>query len=220
LALVRSTAAVADTCYSYDRNSRTYHYSTRLRLTKEAEISTLARQTEALSRATETSFGSGVGPFRFGATLAQVNALLPRPFNLAVPLPVAEEFKPAEVPYFWVPTTEFAPPSQNGSPFEALRAFQACWGGKSSSYVTFLFAQNLLTRISVRFFSDCTGRRALAQTFADSLFIPATGRTDSLGFRKVLSKSTIEIRLGRDATTVEIFRNGSPEPAAKWWDGL
>ena len=207
LTLVRSTAVVADTCYTYEGNSRKYGYRTRYRLTKGFQIPAL-----------ETLFGSGVGPFRFGMPLAAVNNLLLHPFNLAAPLPVADEYKPAEVPYLWVPTSEL-PSSQSGSPFEALKAFQACWVGKSS-YVAFFFVRNSLTRISVRFFSDCSDRRALAQTFADSFFIPATGRMDSLGFKKVLGKSTIEIRLGRNATTVEIIQNGSPEPPAKWWEGL
>lgn len=205
LDLVKRSADVADTWYTYDKSTRVYAYFTLVRITNEF------RHLDVKGLDPEIELGTGLGPFHFGMTPDQINRLLPHPFGSVTSLPVASEFKSAEVRYFWVYTAQFPPPDAPNTPFEALRAFQGCWGGHNS-YVTFLFAQNQLIRISTRFFWDCPDRQIEAEGFADSYSIPKGDGNGNIAFSRQLSQSTIEIAISEGGTAVDVFKNGSPAP--------
>jgi hypothetical protein len=206
LDLVKRSSDVADTWYSYENARRTYTYFTLLRITNALH------SLDVKGLDPESELGSGIGPFRFGMSPQDVNAKLPHPFGSVASMPVAGEFKTAEVRYFWVPTAQFPPPNTHNSPFEALRAFQPCWGARSS-YMTFLFARNELFRISTRFFWDCPERVAAASSFADAYSIPNIGGSGNPEFCRVLSQASVEVSISKDGTAVDVFRNGSPAPA-------
>ena len=159
--------------------------------------------------------GVGIGPFRLGMTPEQVNNLLPQPFGSITNMPVAAEFHASEIRYFWTYTAQFPSPNARGSVFESLSPLRECWG-TPSSYVTFLFSENRLVRISVRFFGDCGARDQAAKAFADSYHIPAVRREGNIWFRKVLRNTTIELRLSRELTAVDVFESGSPQPPVNW----
>ena len=158
---------------------------------------------------------AGVGPFRLGMTTEQVNNLLPHPFGGLANMPVAGEFHDAEIRYFWVYTSEFASPAAPASFFASLSPFQECWA-KSGSYVTFLFFEDRLTRISVRFFDDCKARDEDAKAFADSNHMPLRRRNGNVWFRRNKGNATVELRLSRELTAIDVFRKGSPEPSVSW----
>ena len=159
---------------------------------------------------TEAAFGSGVGPFKFGLTTDQVNSLFPTPFNKSGPLPIASEYQTAEVRYYDVPAAQLPPPAESGSPFGALMAFPRCWNKQSS--IVFLFAQNQLTRISMRFAKGCPNLPANALELAHAFAIAPTGGNESSQFRRVLSHSTVEIEFDRKAAQIDVFQTGSPLP--------
>ena len=170
---------------------------------------------------TEDGFGehkrveAGIGPFRLGMTVEQVNDLLPHPFGSLTNMPVAAEFHDSEIRYFWMHTSEFDSPADPGSLFTSLSPFQECWASPNS-YVTFLFSEERLTRISVRFFDDCKVRDENAKTFADSYRIPLVRRKGNVWFRRSKDSVTVELRLSRELTAVDVFKKGSPEPSPKW----
>jgi hypothetical protein len=124
---------------------------------------------------------------------------------------VAAEFKSAEVRYFWVNTRQFAPPDSSSSEFKPLALFQPCWESRNS-YVAFFFTNNQLIRISVRFFSDCADQNQRARAFAASYSIPEITGSTPRHLRRPLSRSTIEVSAGQDASAVDVFKNGSPIP--------
>ena len=158
---------------------------------------------------------AGIGPFRLGMTTEQVNNLLPRPFGDLANMPVADEFHDSEIRYFWMYTSEFLPPAAPGSFFTSLSPFQQCWASRSS-YVTFLFSEDRLTRVSVRFFDDCKVRDEAAKAFADSYHLPLVRRNGNVWFRRAKSHATVELRLSRELTAVDVFKKGSPEPSLNW----
>jgi hypothetical protein len=206
VALIGHLAEVQDSWYSYDRTSKVYRYSILLRLANG--LQTL----DVRVFDPENEFGSGIGPFHFGMTPEQVNALLPHPFANLASMPVPGEYKTKEVRYFWIYTAQFPPsPDSPASAFVALRPFQSCWGGQNS-YFTFLFSQGKLMRISARFYWDCASRIQDASEFAKSYSIPATANGGSGRFLKVLTQTTVDVQLGQDTTSIDIFANGSPQP--------
>jgi hypothetical protein len=171
----------------------------------------VARREAAENEKAESDLASGIGPFHFGMTPQNINKLLPQPFASVASLPVAGEFRTAEVRYYWVHAHQFPSPASPGSGFEPFRVFEECWQAKAS-YVTFLFTQNQLMRISVRFFGDCANRTEDAKAFAGSYLIPAISEPGNLRFRKTFSHSTVDIRVKQNSVTVDVFQNGSPEP--------
>lgn len=158
--------------------------------------------------------GSGIGPFHFGMTPEQVNALLPNPFGNVASNPVASEFKTAEVQYFWVHTAEFISPGAQGTYFEPLTAFQPpCWNS-GGSYVVFLFTSGRLFRISFRFATDCPNQVGRAQSFASSYAIQTPVGSSGTTLQRVLASDTIEVvaNPNQHSSSVDIYRNGSPLP--------
>lgn len=158
-------------------------------------------------------FEAGIGPFRLGMTPTEVNSLLPQSFGGTADLPVAKEFHSSEVRYFWKYTTQFPSPAAPGSPLESLLPLQACLGS-SNSYITFLFFQNQLVRISVRCFGP--NREQQAKAFADAYHLPVARSTGNIWFRKSIGHTTVEVRLSIELTAVDVFKKKSPQPPINW----
>lgn len=159
----------------------------------------------------QATFGSGIGPFKLGMTPSEVNAHLAQPFGPVVwsTLPVAPEYHTAEVRYFWVLLSQFSEEGEQATFKEPLKAFAPCWGGQS--YVTFLFSEALLTRISIRLYPDCTKRVALLRQFAQTFGISPFADNQPDAFQVVLATTTIAGQISRDAVALDVFSNGSPQ---------
>lgn len=181
--------------------------------TYSAAISTLAPAQEAPSNAQllQSRFGKGLGPYNFGMTPANVNALLPHPFadSTLSSLPIASEYKSSEVRYFWVPLQQFPAGPPNDLLYTALSEFHACWSGQS--YITFLFANSHLVHISVRLYSDCVGRTQVLQQLAVNNSIQDFNSLGPLVFQAKLNGVTVAGYTGAETTSLEIFTNDSPQ---------
>lgn len=185
-----------------------------VRVTGAQRVAELERQLSAPARkALDEYFSSGVGPFKFGMTPWQVLSHLPRPLGNVSwsSLPVAGEFKSAEVRYFWVNVSTFPLPSSPDSALEAFRSWSSCWKGQS--YITFLFLEGKLFRISLRLLSDCGEREALLRSFADEFglgFEPS----GSTAFDVALKATAVKGTATQEAAAVDIFTNRSPKPSS------
>jgi tetratricopeptide (TPR) repeat protein len=115
-----------------------------------------------------SKYHDGIGPFRFGMTPQEINELLPIPFGKRIAsdaLPIASEYHTGEVRYFWRYFHQLPP-------FEFSQAELPCISGKS--YVTFMFFQNHLFRISVRYINtpDCQNHNQALEWFTSLFHIP------------------------------------------------
>jgi hypothetical protein len=158
----------------------------------------------------QSTFGSGIGPFKLGMTPSEVNTLLPQSFGTVAwsALPVAPEYRTTEVRYFWIHLSEFSGEGEQGAFKQPLQVFAPCWNGQS--YVTFLFTEQLLTRISVRLYPDCTQRVTLLHQFAQSFGISPINDAGPNAFQVILATTTIAGQISRDAVALDVFSNGSP----------
>jgi tetratricopeptide (TPR) repeat protein len=115
-----------------------------------------------LATAINSAFASGIGRFRFGLTIQDVNQLLVPPFSLAglKNLPTAWEYRTSEVRYFWRWITELPD-------FYIFTNNEECM--VKSSYVVFMFHDERLFRIVVRVLNDgkkCPSRERFIDDFA------------------------------------------------------
>jgi hypothetical protein len=121
--------------------------------TGSAKTSRESRRT-AKETALEAAFGNGFGRFKFGMTPAQVNELAGNPYDISQ-LPRAYEYTTDDVRYFWLLVSE-VPDFQTfyqGAPCLRNRAagYRDSAGRHDSDYAAFLFHENALIRISIRF---------------------------------------------------------------------
>jgi hypothetical protein len=154
-------------------------------------------------------FDKGIGPFLFGMSPSKVNSLLPRRFGTVAwaNLPVAGEYKTAEVRYLWVPLSEFQKDGPGVALYSALPAFHPCWGGQS--YITFQFASQVLVHISVRLLADCASHAELLQTFAAGYAI-SSFNISAPRFEVELNNVTLIGLNGSDESALDVFLANSP----------
>src|SRR5208282_3298989 len=141
-----------------------------------------SRQT-AKEAALDTAFGNGFGRFKFGMTPAQVNELAGNPYDVSQPLPRAYEYTTDDVRYFWLSVSQipdFQALYQSGSCFQNRPAwYRDSEGRQDSDYATFLFHENALFRISVRFYGqtqpECPDRSNMLPELAESYGMPVLG---------------------------------------------
>ena len=158
-------------------------------------------------------FTEGIGPFRLGMTPDQINALLPKPFGDVswTSLPIASEFRPAEVRYFWVPLSDFKCSQQASPVCEPLHVFQPCWGGQS--FVPFLFSASKLIRVSLRLYPDCSSQVELMRSFAQEFGITPFNPNGPRAFEVKFSHDTVAAHIGADnVSNLDIYSNDSPQP--------
>lgn len=126
-------------------------------------------------------FGEGFGRFKFGMSVAQVNALLDHPFGNVdrAHLPIAREYWTGEVRYFWVFVA-------NAADFRSVYDLsRACL--KEMDYVVFMFHEDSLMRISYRLYGSpqvgCRDRNQLFPALAEQYQIPLLGTPKSWRLR-------------------------------------
>jgi hypothetical protein len=161
-------------------------------------------------QALQVQFGKGIGPFRFGMSPAQVDALLPRSFGGIdwQGLPVARGYKNADVRYFWAPLSEFVTDGSGTSLYEALPAFHPCWSGKS--YITFEFAAAQLVHLSVRLLPDCAAHVQLLQQLARQFSISHFDRDGPVAFHVKFNAVTAAGYTGKDLSSFDVFLTEPP----------
>jgi Novel STAND NTPase 1 len=108
----------------------------------------------AKETALEAAFGNGFGRFRLGMTPVQVNELAGNPYDISQ-LPRAYEYTTDDVRYFWLLVSQ-VPDFQTfykGASCLRNRAagYRDSAGRHDSDYAAFLFHENALIRISLRF---------------------------------------------------------------------
>jgi hypothetical protein len=162
---------------------------------------------------TEKLFSAGAGTFTFGMTPTEVNALLPAKFKDPSynTMPIASEYAPVDVRYFWAP---LAPFTRNQFPFYPLETWNSCWK-QPQSYVTFLFSAKGLFRISLRLLPDCGQRVDLLRQLANSILVQNFNPSGPIAFRIDDKNLGIAGYIGA-ATSFEIFSPGSPQPSEEW----
>jgi hypothetical protein len=163
------------------------------------------------TQALQVEFGNGIGPFHFGMSPDKVNSILPRSFGDVswANLPVAGEYKGADVRYFWVTLAEFPTTGPGTSLYEALAAFHACWSGQS--YITFEFVKQQLVHLSVRLLPDCTRHNELLQQFAKGFSIFSFNANGPVAFQVSLNTISVAGYTGNDVSSLDVYLTDSPQ---------
>ena len=136
----------------------------------------------AKETALEAAFGNGFGRFKFGMTPAQVNELAGNPYDISQ-LPRAYEYTTDDVRYFWLLVSQ-VPDFQTfykGASCLRNRAagYRDSTGRHDSDYAAFLFHENALIRISLRFEGQtqpgCPDRSNVLPELAERYGMPVWG---------------------------------------------
>jgi tetratricopeptide (TPR) repeat protein len=132
-----------------------------------------AERIVAMESALDDEFGQGFRRFKFGMSAAEVNSLFDEPFDLdPKTLPRAGEYLTGDVRYMWVPISK-------SSDFRGLYDLATRCLNDQLDYVTFLFHEDSLIRISYRLYGDakprCRDRRGLLPALAARHRLPLLG---------------------------------------------
>jgi tetratricopeptide (TPR) repeat protein len=158
----------------------------------------IVRLTSVPLLAVEDEFKSGVGPFRFGMTRRQANALFPVPFRVEDldGLPIAVEYRSGYVQYIWrwfrdSPELSFF---HHNIPCVYDRG-----------YITLLFKEDSLFVISLRSMpgGQCPERDRLLENFASKYNIPVIVTPSEQHFRFEGSKLSVVGRTSSDTVHIE-----------------
>ncbi len=149
------------------RHGRLLAYSKGLAQTAPAE------RIAAMESALDGEFGQGFRRFKFGMSTAEVNSLFDRPFALdPKTLPRAGEYLTGDVRYLWVPISQ-------SSDFRDFYNLATACLDDTLDYVTFLFHEDSLIRISYRLYGPakprCRARRGLFPELATRHQMPLLG---------------------------------------------
>ena len=158
----------------------------------------------------DARYARGFGPYEFGMSPEAVNAHLPRSYGSAhwAGLPVAGEYKVTEVRYFWQTLNNFS-----GLPFEDI--YGDCIAG--SSYLTFLFDESGLFRLSLRLMSDCQIRNEVLRRVAESVGAPIKPIDGGFLFRLQGRETVFTGVAGHDVASLEWTRDGAPKHEGQSW---
>jgi tetratricopeptide (TPR) repeat protein len=157
LALLERVAADDPTSYPALSTIDLVRHSVRL-LGPLVQTNITQRHTDT-SAALDTAFMGGVGKFRFGMGPETINTLLQNGFSDISNLPIAGEYEAVEVRYL----LSYLKEEQDAWPFSLSACLQ------ESAYVTMLFHENALFRLSFRFMpgrESCPERSKLIDGFA------------------------------------------------------
>jgi hypothetical protein len=157
------------------------HGNMLLDVARSPKASRESRQT-AKEAAIDAAFGNGFGRFKFGMTPAQVNELAGNPYNISQ-LPRAYEYTTDDVRYFWLSVSQIPDFQAFYQSASCLRNRAASYrdseGRQDSDYATFLFHENALFRISVRFYGQnepgCPERSNVLPELAERYRMPVLG---------------------------------------------
>jgi hypothetical protein len=155
-------------------------------------------------------FSRGIGSNQFGMTLDQIDAIQHYQKVRWTNLPIAREYSPVEVRYFFQPLASFD--CSAASTCELFSVFRPCW--TKQTFVVFFFTQDEgLIRISIRLSPPCPSSESL-QNFASSFGIaPFDGRSSS-AFKTALGRTVLEGRIDTryNWATLDVYNEGSPLP--------
>ena len=157
----------------------------------------------------------GIGELHFGMSWTEVNKKFTTSFRDSgyEDLPVAGEFKPAEVRYIWVRLSSIEGNNEFIEYLSLLEPFKSCLGEGTQSYVTFLFQNNELIRVSSRFFDDCRGREELFQRFVVSLGLSLVLPSNQNRVALTIGSTNMTWSIFSDVDTLDVWKQGSPVPA-------
>ena len=161
----------------------------------------------------EEELSGGPGEFRFGMSPTEVNEKLGMPFGNVDSLPIAGEYAPSEVHYFWVRLSVID--SADFDKFlSLLKPFESCMQNGSQSYISFDFVDNKLIRIVSRFFDDCAERDESFQNFIRGLGLRLNQPSQSESLELNIGSTNITWYLGSGGNpdSLEIWTQGSPVP--------
>lgn len=153
-----------------------------------------------------SEYGRGVDKFVFGMSTDEINNQLQLQFRSAnfSSLPIAGEYKTAEVRYFWQNIKNFPQ-------FPNHELFTTCDSG--SSYVCFLFDKNGLFRISLRLMNDCKVRKEVVRQVAEIYGLEMKAES----FRHQNGDVIFYGANGNDLSQLEWVRRGSPKYSGQDW---
>ena len=165
-------------------------------------------------RASAQQFSGGFGEFHFGMSPAEVNNSIRGPFEGSsyMNFPVAQEFKKNEVRYFWTRLSQIQNSEGVMRYISLLSPFKSCMQDGAQSYVTFLFSNEKLIRISSRSLSDCSGREALFQDFVHSLGVSVVIPDNAHGVTMQFGSTNLTWNLGTEGDVLDVWEQGSPVP--------
>jgi hypothetical protein len=157
------------------------HGNRQLDATGSTKTSREGRQT-AKETALDEAFGNGFGRFKFGMTPAQVNELAGSPYDVSQ-LPRAYEYTTDDVRYFWLLVSNIPDFQAFYQSASCLRnrepGYRASDGRHDSDYAAFLFHENALIRISLRFEGQtqpgCPDRGNVLPELAERYGMPVLG---------------------------------------------
>ena len=152
-------------------------------------------------------YGNGAGSFKFGMTPEQVAPIVGAVSSTKwQELPVADEYKGADVRYFFKYLNE----AEN---------VPRLWGGKfsQSSYICFLFYQAKLFRISLRFMNDssCPSHDQVFDHVATISYAETESLGDGQRFNIQSSKVLFHGFSDSQGVIIDIIQNGSPKSDRK-----
>jgi hypothetical protein len=127
-------------------------------------------------------------------------------------LPIAGEFAPTEVHYIWVRLSALQGSEEFSEYLSTLEPFATCMQNGAQSYVTFLFQNNELIRISSRFFDDCPDRQALFVKFIDSLGLSLGFPTNQYNMTIAIGSTNLSWTVGEGVGALDVWKQGSPAP--------
>jgi hypothetical protein len=127
--------------------------------------------------ALDVLFGASIGGFRPGSSPQEVNETLGRPFADVSweNMPVAEEFRPSEVRYLWLPLSRF-------EELPLLSEYMECRSDEQSS-VVFFFDVGGLHRLEVRLAPSCQERAGVLDRISERFGLEVLEETDANGIR-------------------------------------
>jgi hypothetical protein len=158
-------------------------------------------------------FGTGMGKFQYGMTTVQVNRLFKLPFaeSSLSSLPRAWEYKSSDVRYFCryfgdspLKNVGCGAGMQPDDLIQGVRSWSDCL--KRTAYAVFMFSEDKLYRISVRFLPDippCPELTKSVDVFAKDYDIPVSGAGD-------------ERRLRYETDEVSLDAASSPEGSVRF----
>jgi len=170
----------------------------------------------------DKEYGQGFGRFKFGMSPVQINDLLLNKFGTVEwdILPQAMEYNSVEVRYFWKILADVPKLKEYG-------IYNPCIS--PSSYITFLFKDRALFRISLRFINDnsCPDHQLVLDEFAELYNVSPVVRNRHRSFKLVGREVTLvggdyklepfpwDIKLR--GTLIELVKKESPRYVGQDW---
>jgi tetratricopeptide (TPR) repeat protein len=172
-------------------------------LDKTAEADSVEnRKANDLAAAVDRDFSLGIGPYRFGMTIQDVNRLLQPPYaeDALKQLPRAWEYHSSKVIYFWRWLRELPD-------FNVFAKDAACLAAES--YGLFMFHDERLFRIVIRILNNdnkCVARQQFIDDFAAKYGLTVLGSNEERRIRYKDSKLAISGFTGPNSVSLDFIQ--------------